>query len=235
VSESRPDLAQERPLSGRRAFLSASIPDRNQWQGEFDPLEITDAVIACVSAIWTAGGKILCGGHPAITPLLLRVAHDFKSTDRGRNPEREPLVTVYQSELYRQLVPAETRHLEAEGLGRLEFVPAEPGDRPRRPENERSLERMRAAMLAKENDPAFAVFIGGMDGIRKEYDKFHGQYEGRPVYAFGAPGGEARELAAEFTRNQEYRRVNRGDLLQSAEYGALMDDVLADVVTRMEY
>ena len=90
-------------------------------------------------------------------------------------------------------------------------------------------------MLAKENDPAFAVFIGGMDGIRKEYDKFHGQYEGRPVYAFGAPGGEARELAAKFTRNQEYRRVNRGDLLQSAEYGALMDDVLADVVTRMEY
>jgi hypothetical protein len=43
-------------------FLSASIPDGRRWEGEFDPLEITDAVIARITAMWTAGGKILCGG-----------------------------------------------------------------------------------------------------------------------------------------------------------------------------
>jgi hypothetical protein len=233
VSESR--AARERPLDGKRAFLSASIPDLRVWDGEFDALEITDAVLACVSAIWAAGGTILCGGHPAITPLLLRVAHDFEPAAAARHPDSGPLVTVFQSELYEDLIPWETRRLQAEGLGQLEFVPAAPGDRAKKGENENSLRLMREAMLAKANDPAFAVFIGGMDGIRKEYDQFRERYEGRPVYAFGAPGGEARQLAAEFAGNPAYARVSGRNLLRSAEYGALMDDVLADAVTRIGY
>lgn len=233
---SQPDPGGERPLATRRVFLSASIPDRRRWEGEFDPLEITDAVIACVAAIWTAGGKILCGGHPAITPLLLRAARDFETVaERGWNRDTEPLVTIYQSELYGNLIPGETLRLQAEGLGRLEFVPAVPGDLPEPGKNTASLARMRAAMLAKEHDPAFAIFVGGMEGIRIEYREFRGQFGERPVYAFGAPGGEARELADEFAGSQAYRRVNASGLLRSAEYGALMDDIVADALTRSEY
>ena len=132
----------------------------------------------------------------------------------------------FQSRLWR---------LGATGLGRIEFVPAEPGDRPERGLNTASLDRMRKAMLAKENDPAFAIFIGGMDGIRAEYDEYRTHFPGRPVYAVGAPGGTARELAAEFMETQGYRRVNTVELLRSAEYGALMDDILADAITRIGY
>ena len=73
----RPDQATRRPLGGRRGLPSSSIPVRG-WQGDYEPLEITNAVVACVSAIWIAGGKILYGGHPAIAPLLLSVAQDFR-------------------------------------------------------------------------------------------------------------------------------------------------------------
>jgi hypothetical protein len=46
----------------------------------------------------------------------------------------------------------------------------------------------------KRPEARCAVFVGGMEGIRTEYRKFRGQFGERPVYAFGVPGGEAREL-----------------------------------------
>lgn len=223
-----------RPLRGCHVFLAASIPDRKRWAGDFDPLEITDAVVVSVSAIWTAGGKILSGGHPAITPLLLRVARGFRRTaEENQASPSDPLVTVYQSRLYEHLVPAETRSLEATRLGRLKFVPAHPGDAPEHGKNTASLELMRNAMLAPENDPVFAIFIGGMEGIRDEYDKYRHGYRNRPVYAIGAPGGEARRIAMELAESRREPGIDRLELLRSAEYGALMDGILANVAARM--
>jgi SLOG cluster3 family len=233
LSASRPDLTHRWSLGGRRVFLSASIPNR-EWEGEFDPLEITDAVVASVSAVWAAGGRILCGGHPAITPLLLRVALDFRTVaEKDQGTDAGALVTVYQSRLYEKQIPEPTLRLQATGLGYIEFISAVPGDHPRKGRNTASLDRMRKAMLAKENDPAIAIFIGGMDGIRAEYNEFHEHFPERPVYAIGAPGGVARELAVEFTDAQAYSRVDARQLLRSAEYGALMDDVLVDATTRL--
>ena len=233
MSNGQPDQGHPRPLSGRRVFLSASIPGKD-WTGEYDPLEITDAVIACVSALWTAGGRILCGGHPAITPLLLRVAHDFRSVAETNHASGEdPLVTIYQSTLYEGMIPQQTLSLQATGLGRITFVPAVPGDTPDHGRNAASLDRMRQAMLARENDPAFAIFIGGMEGITAEFNDYQTLYQGRPVYPVGAPGGEARRLAAERVQAEPYLLVTRTALLHSAEYGALMDDILADAITRI--
>jgi len=233
VSNGQPDQGNGRPLGGRRVFLSASIPGKD-WTGEYDPLEITDAVIACVSALWTAGGRILCGGHPAITPLLLRVAHDFRSVaETNHASDEDPLVTIYQSTLYEGMIPQQTLSLQATGLGRITFVPAVPGDTPQREHNAASLDRMRKAMLAPENDPAFAIFIGGMDGIEVEYRAYRERFPGRPVYPIGAPGGVARELADTVQGSPEYVRVDPEALRESAEYGALMDDILADAATRI--
>jgi hypothetical protein len=232
LSTGRPGRAARRPLGGRRVFLSSSIPVRG-WQGDYEPLEITDAVVACVSAIWIAGGKILYGGHPAIAPLLLSVAQDFRpEAEENQASAEDPLVTVYQSSLYESLIPAETRHLEAARLGRIRFIPAAPGELPERGRNLASLDLMRQAMLARENDPAFALFIGGMEGIVDEYRQFRTQFPGRPVYPIGAPGGEARKLAADLG-NEPYRLVNRTALLHSAEYGTLIDDILADAIARI--
>lgn len=138
---------------------------------------------------------------------------------------------VYQSSLYESLIPAETRDLEAAGLGRIRFIPAVPGELPERGRNLASLDLMRQAMLARGNDPAFAVFIGGMEGIVDEF-QFRTQFPGRPVYPIGAPGGEAKKLAADL-ENEPYRLVNRMALLHSAEYGTLMDDILADAIARI--
>lgn len=228
----RPDRATRRSLGGRRVFLSSSIPVHG-WQGDYEPREITDAVVACVSAIWIAGGKILYGGHPAIAPLLLSAAQDFRPEAEGSQASAEdPLVTVYQSSLYESLIPAETRRLEAARLGRIRFIPAAPGELPERGRNLASLDLMRQAMLARDNDPAFAVFIGGMQGIVEEYHQFRTEFPGRPVYPIGAPGGEARKLAADL-ENEPYRLVDRTALLHSAEYGTLMEDILADAIARI--
>jgi hypothetical protein len=229
VSEIRPDRPPAWTLHGRNVFLSASIPHDN-WPQEFDALEITDAVVACVSAVLAADGRILSGGHPAITPLMLRVAQDFRPL---RAPDGRALVTVYQSALYEGLIPEPTKQLQETGLGELEFIPAVPGDRAVKGQNRRSLSLMRDKMLAPKNDPAFAVFIGGMDGIRDEYDMFSRDFAERPVYAIGAPGGEARVLAYEFAETRQDPVVDRNRLLRSPQYGALMDEILADAIIRM--
>lgn len=234
MSTGQPDPGPSRPLAGRRVFLSASIPDRETWRGKYDwdPLEITDAVVAGVAAIWTEGGKILYGGHPAISPLLLRVAQDFRP-EADESADGEPLVTVYQSSLYQDRIPEETLNLQAAGLGRIRFIEAVPGDSPRRGQNTASLLRMRMEMLSPQNDPAFAIFIGGMDGIEVEYRAYRERFPGRPVYPIGAPGGVARELADTVQGSPEYVRVDPEALRESAEYGALMDDILADAITRI--
>jgi hypothetical protein len=235
VSSGRSGPAGRPSLGGRSAFLSASIPNSRDWDGEFHPLEITDAVMAAVSAILGADGRISYGGHPAIAPLLLRVARDFGPIRQsGRSPDDRALVTVYQSALYEPFIPEPTWHLQEEGLGHIEIIDAVPGDLPQRPWNERSLTRMRRAMLAREADLAFAIFIGGMSGIREELDEFRLSFPERPVYAFGAPGGVARELAAEFRETQRYYLVNPAGLFELQDYGVLMDDVMADAMARTD-
>jgi hypothetical protein len=42
-------------------FVSASIPDPRRWEGEFDALEITDAVVALARTFLTAGFRVNTG------------------------------------------------------------------------------------------------------------------------------------------------------------------------------
>jgi hypothetical protein len=59
---------------GRTLFLSASIPDPERWDGEFDALAITDAVVALARTFLSAGWRLVTAAHPTIAPLLLYVA-----------------------------------------------------------------------------------------------------------------------------------------------------------------
>ena len=72
-----------------------------------------------------------------------------------------------------------------------------------------------------------------MDGIEVEYRAYRERFPGRPVYPIGAPGGVARELADTVQGSPEYVRVDPEALRESTEYGALMDDILADAITRI--
>jgi len=67
-------------LDGSSIFLSASIPspDRDEkYYINTNPLDITDAVVAISKIIFREGGKIIYGGHPTISPLILSVAKIF--------------------------------------------------------------------------------------------------------------------------------------------------------------
>lgn len=207
-------------LRGRAVFVSASIPDPARWVGDFDALEITDAVVAACRAVLTAGGRVVTAAHPTIAPLLLYVASELP-------PTGEPQVIVYQSRLFDPVLPSETRRFDEFGVGRLVWTEAAEGERPRPGEWEESLRFMRQAMLGDTN-PAAAVFIGGMEGIRKEFEHFVEMFPERPAYPLGRPGGEARHL-------QPLTSPSLAALLTSGDvYPAIFRRVVADLVARLE-
>ena len=177
----------EQTLAGQAVFLSASIPDPARWSGEFDALEITDAVVAIGRAILSAGSRLVTAAHPTIAPLLLYIASELAPAD-------EPRVIVYQSAVFDSIMPEDTRRFAAERVGTLittERVGDEPPDPALAPE---SLSLMRRQMLT-DTEPAAAVLIGGMAGIPDEMQLFNEIRPGRPTYPIGNPGGEARNLA----------------------------------------
>lgn len=206
----------EPALMGRAVFLSASIPNPLRWNGYFDPLEITDAVVAVARAVLSAGGVLVTAAHPTIAPLILYVAAEL--------PDRaERYVLVYQSLAFDDILPEATRRFEAEGVGSIIRTPAiadEPADPTRAPQ---SLSVMRSQMLT-ETEPAAAIFIGGMAGIPDEYALFAELRPGRPTYPLGFPGGEARVLA-------EASRSRLGDQLRNgAIYPTLARAIVDDIV-----
>jgi hypothetical protein len=180
-------MRQSADLAGRAVFISASIPDPNRWQGDFDPLEITDAVTAAARAILTASGMVVAAAHPTIAPLLLYLAAEFPATEK-------PGVIVYQSHLFDKVLPEAIKRFQEEGTGEVRWIEPVEGDAPQPGLWNRSLERLRRAML-EETQPAAGVFIGGMEGVPVEHSLFTGLLPDRPWYALGRPGGAARELA----------------------------------------
>src|SRR5215216_4797755 len=104
-SQFTPMLADRSAAPGA-ILLSASIPDPGRWQGAFDALEITDAVVAFARACLTRGYTIVSAAHPTIAPLLFYVAAEFPETEHAR-------VRIYQSLLFESVLPTVTRRFEA--------------------------------------------------------------------------------------------------------------------------
>lgn len=179
---------QDYPLRGASIFLSASIPDKNRWDGKYQSFEITDAVVALTRIILQNGGSLVTAVHPTISPLLLFVAAE-------QLRENDQRIIIYQSEVFKDILPAATKSFEANGFAKIIWTKrcnSEPANPVQAPE---SLKFMRNQMLI-ESKPIAAVFIGGMNGILDEYKMFHGLYPQAPTYAFGQPGGEAKKLVA---------------------------------------
>lgn len=160
-------------------FLSASFPEPERGEAfpPNDPAALADAVTALSREILRRGATLLCGGHPTITPLLQLVC--------AEGDFRDSLV-VFQSERFRDQIPAETWRLSEEGWGRLEFTP-ESGDRAR------DLEVMRRAMLSAY-PLVGAIFVGGMEGIVDEFGLVEELAPDAPRFAVRAPGGAAATL-----------------------------------------
>jgi hypothetical protein len=234
-----PVQRHDRGLRGRLVFLSASFP-----QDDRDPLffgtaradHLSQAIVAAAHAVLRYGGRLVFGGHPTVSPLVLMVSENH----RGRFAnDSESNVIVYQSDAFRHHIPEATRFLFENRLGRLIEVPCAGDEQPFRPDEypdprkrPRSLERMRAEMFGE--DIFAAIFIGGMEGIGAEQEAVAPKCGLQRCYFVGAPGGHARILAQKhldtpLTVGLHRPRLSRVDLLKSETYSSLMQRLALDL------
>lgn len=174
-------------LRRRHVFLSASYPsgERGTMFEPFDPGAIADAVTAVVRAVLVANGRLLFGGHPTITPLVLTLASEL---------DIEGAVDVFQSEWFEDQITRETRALQKAGFGAIHWTPEQAT-------RAKSLETMREAMLSRDRRLIAGVYIGGMDGVREEYELLHRFQPGVPRVSLVGPGGAAARLPREEARS----------------------------------
>lgn len=222
-------------LKGHFVFLSASFPASERGAEYYQtarPFEITGATIAATRAIFGASGKLVFGGHPTISPLILSVGRDF-SLDF---PEQDwPFIHIYQSQLYKDEVPEETLQLEKEGFGKIHWIPAVDRD------TGKSLRLMRTEML--KTKPIAGIFVGGMEGVysvsagESEFSLFKAICKGRPIYPIGAPGGASQLLLNRILRKEEpmdwsFKQITLEELSQPPVYAVLMRKVVLDAIAQ---
>lgn len=169
-------------LSNHAILLSASFPSGERFR-PYEPGSISDAVVAIARGVLAADGRLVFGGHPTITPIVLLIASELGITRR---------VVVYQSELFLNQITPEVRALEQRGFGTIRWVKA----RAEAPAEgrEKSLLLLRRLML-RESEPLGAFFVGGMEGITDEWRLTHEYSRAVLRFPIGRPGGAARRLA----------------------------------------
>jgi hypothetical protein len=179
-------------------FLSASIPHpdrgeryRRYLKPEDAAAEITQAVFALATAVFTHGGRLVFGGHPSITPLIVQVAEELP---KPATPHPQPVV-IYQSDAYSQWYVDEVQVLRKAPY--CEFHEINSGGEvasPNRPGiSAPALHTLRTEMLARPNLVAM-IALGGMEGILQEAVIFHSYHKSAPIYAVESTGGSARLL-----------------------------------------
>ena len=205
-------------LFGRHVFLSASFPSgkRGERFRPFDAGAIADAVSAIVRVVLTRDGKLLFGGHPTITPLVLMIGHELGVRQA---------VDVFQSRWFEQDIPVATRDICGSQVGDIHWT-----ERCRSVDE--SLQEMRACMFRFVR-PVGAVFVGGMEGIIAEHGYVGRVLGGVPRIPIGGPGGAAARLP---TASEELPQVLRGEIA-SRHYpflASLIVDALAEYGPRGE-
>lgn len=187
-----------------KIFLSASIPlpDRQKhFYDTADVIAIRDAVRALATVI-IPKAELIWGGHPAITPLIRYVITQMTADVKKH-------VTLYQSLFFEAIFPPDNFDFENIQLT------AKREDKPS------SLDDMRLAMI-KDNDYKVGIFIGGMDGIRTEYDLFKHYHPDALVLPVASTGAAAKILYEEIEPSPPI------SLLQNYAYMNLFQDLLKD-------
>jgi hypothetical protein len=172
-------------MSGPRVFVSAGFPsgERGKKFLPYDTGAIGFAATEVVRAVLHAGGRIVFGAQPSISPLVLQVAVEL---------DRREVVEVYQSRFFEGRIPEETMRLIEEGYAVPRWTRRVQGESEDDPNP--SLAVMRTEMLLVAEPPDAAVFIGGMEGIDLEHGMLEKRPDAIPLLPLTAPGGAARNL-----------------------------------------
>jgi hypothetical protein len=159
-------------------FLSASIPAARpgrviaeKYSATADLMNIREATRAAVIECLRQG-RLVFGGHPAITPLVVEVANAF---------DRIAAVTVYQSRIFEQSIPSETHALN------IRWVDAAANE-------DSSLTAMREQMIGRRHRYRAAFFIGGMEGVEQEFSLFTRRFPNAAVLPVASTGAAAAHL-----------------------------------------
>ena len=197
-------------------FLSAGVPDPHRDEKYFktgDTGAIRDAVIALLEVV-LPGTKLVFGGHPAITPMVKWVADQLGAFDNVR---------IFQSKFFQD------KYLK--DLDRFRYVETEAVDGDR----DQSLFAMRTQMIGSEDFSA-AFFIGGMDGVEREYEMFRDARPHAPRFPVYTTGAAARLIwARENDLPASQRQVGDHDLQAlrtKAGYLALFRNLLDGAALR---
>src|SRR5579859_7134628 len=169
-------------------FLSASVPSEkrdkkyleNYTRIENAQIQIEEAVIGLARNIFQAGGRIVFGGHPSISPLVAMVATEF-NTDKGVG--NKP-ITIYQSRAFEAVISKGSTDLLALGCTDIVWTDAVAGERfdpeiKGKSQFEKSLALMRGKMIQERLDAM--VCMGGMEGVEAEFEIFRKIHPEKPV------------------------------------------------------
>ena len=182
-------------------FLSTSIPDRDQYVRDADPMAIREAVLALV-AVTVRERHLVFGGHPAISPLVEHAARSLNAVDN---------VDIFQSEWFRAVIPPEAR-----AFRNLKWTPSGIS-------RDDSLDIMRQQMILSQSFCA-AVFIGGMEGILDECRIFKLIHPNAELFPIASTKGACLILWNSGEGPQDPRV--RNDLLHDKKYRALFRHIL---------
>lgn len=174
-------------------FLSASVPARKpfpddrtkdiqnrEWLRRRRPLFIREAVMELCRAAFVRGYTVVFGAHPAISPVVQMVAHEYAA-----RRDRVSIVT-FQSAWFRNQIPESTLALVGDSSSEAWMTAAGPS-------REESLRIMRTQMFGFAAYRG-AVFIGGMDGVIEEAALFQQMHPQAPMFALGTTGAASRTL-----------------------------------------
>lgn len=199
-------------------FLSASIPlpDRDaRYYETADVMAIRDAVLALVEVCLTHKINITWGGHPAITPLVYQAINQFKNQDDSTDYHDldktiiKKYVTIYQSEYYKDNFPEDNEFFD-------NIKPIAAGK-----DKESSEYKMRLEMLKPKQDFIAAVFIGGMEGVQKEYKLFKENYPDLPCFPIASTGAASKMIFEEDCNRYQFSK----ELLDNYAYKSLFTKI----------
>jgi hypothetical protein len=160
-----------------KVFLSASVPlpgRDERFLRTCDVIAVREAIKGLVEVI-AERGKLVFGGHPAITPMIALLL-------RAYGTEAKKRVVLYQSEYFTKKMPQENDEFID-----LRLIPAKSKSR------KRSLAQMRKRMIEDTTFDA-AVFIGGMEGVLEEYYLFKKHHPNARLWPIASTGAAAREV-----------------------------------------
>lgn len=180
-------------------FLSASIPERSPFTGRVERNRIRDAVISLVGVCRELGFDLVLGGHPAITPLVHHAAKSLGYDDSVTEQHSEPWnVVIFQALYFRDKFPAEVRQSLDSGhrlfrgtpVVRIERRPQESEEEFQRRERQANIDAMRDEMIDKWPGRYVAgVFVGGMEGILDEFNRFRSHHQQALLLPISSTGG----------------------------------------------